>query len=50
MIHISSLDNQIESLELPIERDQFLRTMIRELAGTLQEFMCISYGLGLGLF
>jgi predicted ArsR family transcriptional regulator len=46
MIHISSLDEQIESLELPIERDQFLRTMIRELAGTLQDVVGIEQAEG----
>lgn len=29
--------NLIESVELPLERDLFLRSLIRELAGTLQE-------------
>lgn len=28
---------QIETLDLPLERDVFLRTLIRELAGTLQD-------------
>lgn len=46
MIHTSSLDEQIESLELPIERDQFLRTMIRELAGTLQDVVGIEQAEG----
>ncbi|MCC5658402.1 methanogen output domain 1-containing protein [Nostoc sp. XA010] len=46
MIHTSSLDEQIKSLELPIERDQFLRTMIRELAGTLQDVVGIEQAEG----
>ncbi|MCC5603076.1 methanogen output domain 1-containing protein [Nostoc favosum] len=46
MVHISSLDDQIKSLELPIERDQFLRTMIRELAGTLQDVVGIEQAEG----
>jgi predicted ArsR family transcriptional regulator len=46
MVHISSLDNQIKSLELPIERDQFLRTMIRELAGTLQDVIGVEQAEG----
>jgi predicted ArsR family transcriptional regulator len=46
MAQISSLENQIESLELPIERDQFLRTIIRELAGTLQDVVGIEEAAG----
>ncbi|MFN6484281.1 MULTISPECIES: methanogen output domain 1-containing protein [unclassified Nostoc] len=46
MVDTSSLDNQIKSLELPIERDQFLRTMIRELAGTLQDVVGIEQAEG----
>ncbi|BDI15163.1 hypothetical protein ANSO36C_09650 [Nostoc cf. commune SO-36] len=46
MVDISSIDNQIKSLELPIERDQFLRTMIRELAGTLQDVVGIEQAEG----
>ena len=36
----------IEAKDLPIERDQFLRTMIRELAGTLQEIVGIEEAAG----
>lgn len=32
-----STTDQIESLALPLERDVFLRTLIRELSGTLQD-------------
>lgn len=46
MVHISLIDNQIQSLELPIERDHFLRTMIRELAGTLQDVVGIEEAAG----
>ena len=31
------LDNRIETVELPLERDTFLRTLIRELSGTMQD-------------
>lgn len=30
-------DTQVSALEIPLERDVFLRTLIRELAGTLQD-------------
>lgn len=46
MLPISLIDNQIESLELPIEHNQFLRTMIRELAGTLQDVIGIEEAAG----
>ena len=46
MISTSSIDSQVESLALPIERDQFLRTMIRELAGTLQDVIGIEEASG----
>jgi predicted ArsR family transcriptional regulator len=46
MADISSLNDQIEALELPIERDQFLRSMIRELAGTLQDVVGIEEAAG----
>ncbi len=46
MVHISSINNHIESLELPIEHNQFLRTMIRELAGTLQDVIGIEEAAG----
>lgn len=46
MTQIYSLDNQIQSLELPIERDQFLRTIIRELAGTLQDVVGVEEAAG----
>ncbi|WP_427157386.1 methanogen output domain 1-containing protein [Aliinostoc sp. HNIBRCY26] len=46
MAQISSLDKEIESLELPIERDQFLRTVIRELAGTLQDVVGVEEAAG----
>ncbi|QLE54799.1 methanogen output domain 1-containing protein [Nostoc sp. TCL26-01] len=46
MVNVSLLNNQIESLELPIERDQFLRSMIRELAGTLQDVIGIEEAAG----
>ncbi|MCC5616579.1 methanogen output domain 1-containing protein [Nostoc sp. CHAB 5836] len=46
MVDVSLLENQIKSLELPIERDHFLRTMIRELAGTLQDVVGIEQAAG----
>ena len=46
MVTTSSIDSQIEALDIPIERDQFLRTMIRELAGTLQEVIGIEEAAG----
>ncbi|MBD2596155.1 transcriptional regulator [Nostoc sp. MBR 210] len=46
MVQTSLLDDQIKSLELPIERDQFLRTIIRELAGTLQDVVGIEEAAG----
>ena len=46
MVTTSAIDSQIESLDIPIERDQFLRTMIRELAGTLQEVIGIEEAAG----
>ena len=46
MVSTSSIDSQVESLALPIERDQFLRTMIRELAGTLQDVIGIEEAAG----
>lgn len=46
MMQATPVSEQIESLELPIERDQFLRTMIRELAGTLQEIVGIEEAAG----
>ena len=46
MTQTMSVSDQIESLDLPIERDQFLRTMIRELAGTLQEIVGIEEAAG----
>jgi len=33
----SSADNSVQSANVPLQRDIFLRTLIRELAGTLQE-------------
>ncbi|MBE9206464.1 transcriptional regulator [Nostoc sp. LEGE 06077] len=46
MIQTSLLNDEITSLELPIERDQFLRTIIRELAGTLQDVVGIEEAAG----
>lgn len=46
MTQTISVRDHIESLDLPIERDQFLRTMIRELAGTLQEIVGIEEAAG----
>lgn len=46
MIDASLSNGQIESLNLPIERDQFLRTIIRELAGTLQDVVGIEEAAG----
>ncbi|MCC5633029.1 hypothetical protein LC613_36505 [Nostoc sphaeroides CHAB 2801] len=46
MMQTSSLDHQVQSLELPIERDQFLCTIIRELAGTLQDVVGIKEAAG----
>ncbi|NJM97668.1 MAG: transcriptional regulator [Phormidesmis sp. RL_2_1] len=46
MVCTSSVENTIESLDLPIQRDQFLRTMIRELAGTLQDVVGIDEAAG----
>ena len=46
MTQATSISEQLESLELPIERDQFLRTMIRELAGTLQDIVGIEEAAG----
>ncbi len=46
MIQISSSHNQIASVQLPIDRDQFLRSMIRELAGTLQDVVGIEEAAG----
>jgi predicted ArsR family transcriptional regulator len=33
----SSVDDSVQSANVPLQRDIFLRTLIRELAGTLQE-------------
>ncbi|MBH8577553.1 transcriptional regulator [Nostocaceae cyanobacterium CENA369] len=33
----NSLKNSIDALDIPLERDIFLRTLIRELSGTLQQ-------------
>lgn len=46
MVYTSSIDSQIDSLDLPIEHDQFLRIMIRELAGTLQDVVGIEEAAG----
>ncbi|MEL7039557.1 MAG: methanogen output domain 1-containing protein [Cyanobacteria bacterium J06592_8] len=46
MTQTVSISNQIESLDLPIERDQFLRSIIRELAGTLQDIVGIEEAAG----
>ncbi|MGB3765785.1 MAG: methanogen output domain 1-containing protein [Phormidesmis sp.] len=46
MNNLTSTDTQIDALELPIERDQFLRSMIRELAGTLQDIVGIEEAAG----
>ncbi|MEM9003202.1 MAG: methanogen output domain 1-containing protein [Cyanobacteria bacterium P01_F01_bin.86] len=46
MTQATSISGQLESLDLPIERDQFLRTMIRELAGTLQDIVGIEEAAG----
>ncbi len=46
MTQTISVSEQLKSLDLPIERDQFLRTMIRELAGTLQEIVGIEEAAG----
>ncbi|MBU7586832.1 MAG: transcriptional regulator [Nostoc sp. TH1S01] len=46
MVQTSLLEDQIKSLELPIERDQFLRMIIRELAGTLQDVVGIEEAAG----
>ena len=43
---ITPIDTQIDALDLPIERDQFLRAMIRELAGTLQDIVGIEEAAG----
>ncbi|MEM6869397.1 MAG: methanogen output domain 1-containing protein, partial [Cyanobacteria bacterium P01_C01_bin.121] len=43
---ITPIDTQIDALDLPIERDQFLRSMIRELAGTLQDIVGIEEAAG----
>lgn len=37
MAQSSILNSPIETLDIPLERDEFLRTLIRELAGTLQD-------------
>ncbi|MBO3461263.1 methanogen output domain 1-containing protein [Aetokthonos hydrillicola Thurmond2011] len=39
MTQLSSNENSINSLDIPLERDGFLRTLIRELTGTLQEIV-----------
>lgn len=46
MTQVVSVSDQVEALELPIERDQFLRSMIRELAGTLQDIVGIDEAAG----
>lgn len=46
MTKTQAISEGIEALELPIERDQFLRTIIRELAGTLQEIVGIEEAAG----
>ena len=38
--------NLISSLDIPLERDVFMRTLIRELAGTLQEIVGIEEASG----
>lgn len=39
-------DNRIPALELPLERDVFLRDLIRELSGTLQEVVGLDEAAG----
>ncbi|MGB3291568.1 MAG: methanogen output domain 1-containing protein [Phormidesmis sp.] len=46
MTDATSIATPIESLDLPIERDQFLRSMIRELSGTLQDIVGIEEAAG----
>ncbi|MEO1761061.1 MAG: methanogen output domain 1-containing protein [Cyanobacteria bacterium J06629_18] len=46
MVQTSSSHKQVASLQLPIDRDQFLRSMIRELAGTLQDVVGIEEAAG----
>ena len=38
--------NQIQDADIPLERDVFLRTLIRELAGTLQEVVGVEEASG----
>lgn len=41
-----SNDNRIPTVEIPLERDLFLRTLIRELSGTLQDVVGIDEAAG----
>ena len=38
MSTVSAEQNRIANLDIPLERDVFLRTLVRELAGTLENF------------
>ena len=46
MTNATPIDTPMDALDLPIERDQFLRSMIRELAGTLQDIVGIEEAAG----
>ena len=47
MSNSSIPETAIKELALPLERDVFLRTLIRELAGTLQEVVGLDEAAGL---
>ncbi len=38
MTHLPVIQSQMTQLDVPLDRDVFLRTLIRELAGTLEVF------------
>ena len=46
MMNTVPTDTSMDALDLPIERDQFLRSVIRELAGTLQDIVGIEEAAG----
>jgi predicted ArsR family transcriptional regulator len=42
----SENEARIDALEIPLERDGFLRELIRELAGSLQDIVCLDVASG----
>ncbi len=46
MAPVNSRENTVEHADVPLERDVFLRTLIRELAGTLQDVVGLEEAAG----